>query len=190
MLVGKTGVGKSSFINFTFGEYLAQTSAFEACTKIVKHYAYNTPFGNICLIDTPGLAEDNTSLDKEYLKLVQSQVDLSQLDAIIYVTRLNETRFRPDEKQTLSLLTSELGPSIWNRSWLVLTFAASVPDKYRQEVTQKRVEHIESFLQKITMKNRLSPPFKSFQVKLRVDNSVSSWGQKKVSILSVLTKPI
>jgi len=190
MLVGKTGVGKSSFINSTFGQYLAKTSEFEACTKLVEYHAHNTPIGDICFIDTPGLAEDDNGLDKKYLSLIRGQVDLKQVNAIIYVTRLDETRFRPDEKQTLSLLTSELEPSIWNRSWLVLTFAASVPNEHRQEVTCKRVKDIESFLQNITMKNRLTQPFKGFQLKLRVDNLVSDWSQNKVPILSVLTKQV
>ncbi|MEW6492750.1 MAG: GTPase [Cyanobacteriota bacterium] len=45
LLVGRTGVGKSSFVNATFGEYIAETSEFEACTKFVEHHAYNTPLG-------------------------------------------------------------------------------------------------------------------------------------------------
>lgn len=150
LLVGKTGVGKSSFINAAFGEYIAETSEFEACTKIVEHHAYNTPLGDVCLIDTPGLAENDEACDEAYLDLVKANVDLDQIYATLYVSRLNETRFRADEKQTLQLLTKKLGASIWNHSIIVLTFAASVPSEQLEEAASKRVEHIEEFLKSIT----------------------------------------
>jgi predicted GTPase len=34
LIVGRTGVGKSSFINSTFGAYIAKTSDFEAAQNL------------------------------------------------------------------------------------------------------------------------------------------------------------
>ncbi|MFN6497830.1 MAG: GTPase [Nostoc sp. DedQUE01] len=187
LLFGRTGVGKSSFVNTTFSDYIADTSEFEACTKFVEHYAYDSPLGNVCLIDTPGLAEDDEACDEAYLSLVRSKVDLDQIYATIYVTRLDETRFRPNEKRTLRLLTSRLGASIWNRSILVLTFAASVPVGQREEAISRRITHIEEFLQTLTVENKLVPQFRKFYDYWLVDNIVSDWTSDGVSALSLLT---
>ena len=187
LLVGRTGVGKSSFINAAFGSYIAETSEYEACTKIVEHYAYKTPLGDVSLIDTPGLAEDDEACDEAYLSLVRAKVNLAQIYATIYVSRLNETRFRPDEKRTLRLLTNRLGASIRNRSILVLTFAASVPNDQREIFAEKRSQQIFDFLQIITREQDIDQIFQGFDQAWLVDNIVDNWTSDGLPILSVLT---
>ncbi|PSB50137.1 hypothetical protein C7B67_15570 [filamentous cyanobacterium Phorm 6] len=187
LLVGRTGVGKSSFINAAFGSYIAETSEYEACTKIVEHYAYKTPLGDVSLIDTPGLAEDDEACDEAYLSLVRAKVNLAQIYATIYVTRLNETRFRPDEKRTLRLLTNRLGASIWNRSILVLTFAASIPNHQLEIVAEKRSQQIFEFIQNLTKEQDIDKIFQGFEQTWLVDNIVDNWTSDGLPILSVLT---
>jgi len=187
LLVGRTGVGKSSFINAAFGSYIAETSEYEACTKIVEHYAYKTPLGDVSLIDTPGLAEDDEACDEAYLSLVRAKVNLAQIYATIYVSRLNETRFRPDEKRTLRLLTNRLGASIWNRSILVLTFAASVPNDQREIFAEKRSQQIFEFIQNLTKEQDIDKIFQGFEQTWLVDNIVDNWTSDGLPILSVLT---
>lgn len=187
LLVGRTGVGKSSFINAAFGSYIAETSEYEACTKIVEHYAYKTPLGDVSLIDTPGLAEDDEACDEAYLSLVRAKVNLAQIYATIYVSRLNETRFRPDEKRTLRLLTNRLGASIWNRSILVLTFAASIPNHQLEIVAEKRSQQIFEFIQNLTKEQDIDKIFQGFEQTWLVDNIVDNWTSDGLPILSVLT---
>jgi predicted GTPase len=187
LLVGRTGVGKSSFINAAFGSYIAETSEYEACTKIVEHYAYKTPLGDVSLIDTPGLAEDDEACDEAYLSLVRAKVNLAQIYATIYVSRLNETRFRPDEKRTLRLLTNRLGASIWNRSILVLTFAASIPNHQLEIVAEKRSQQIFEFIQNLTKEQDIDKIFQGFEQTWLVDNIVENWTSDGLPILSLLT---
>jgi predicted GTPase len=185
LVVGRTGVGKSSFINSVVGKSIATTSKYEACTKTIKYYEHNSYLGNSCLIDTPGLAEDDIECDNKYLDLIINSVDLNAIDTLIYVSRLDETRFRPEEKRTISLLTEKLGALIWNKAWLVFTFAASVPKENRDIVTNTRKIHIEKFIETVTLEHHLDLPFQGFKIKLRVDNSSKNWSSKSMPITSL-----
>ena len=108
LLLGITGSGKSSFVNSTFGIQLAETNAYQACTKVVKYFSRNTPWGDICLIDTPGMAEGEEESDGAYLSLIRKEVNLSEIDSLLYISRLNETRFRAEEKITPSSISSRI----------------------------------------------------------------------------------
>jgi len=181
LLLGQTGVGKSSFINSALGIQVAATSDFEACTKVVKHHAYGTSLGDVCLIDTPGLAEDSLALDRKYLRMIR-QNKYTKNCITLYISALNETRFRPSEKRTLHLLTEELGPSIWSRPWLLFTFAASVlPDK-RNIACETRVKHISEYLYKISPTS-----FLKFEKIFLIDNKVTDWTNTGMPITSALT---
>lgn len=185
LIVGQTGVGKSSFVNATFGVSHAKVAEFQACTKVVKHYAYGTPYGDVCLIDTPGLGEGSSELDTTYLRMIRTSTEYQQLHATLYVTPLHETRFRSSEKNALVLLTQVLDTVIWSKAWLVLTFASLVkPD--RLELTwRKRWEQITLYLQEITAPNNR---FRSFEQIILIDSVVSHWTKDAVPIASILTK--
>jgi predicted GTPase len=82
LMLGRTRVGKSSFVNAAFGRRVASTCDYEPCTNDVQYHQHSTRFGEICLIDTPGLAEDTIECDRRYLDLVTESVDLNQLTAV------------------------------------------------------------------------------------------------------------
>lgn len=180
LLVGRTGVGKSSFINSVFGQYIAETAEYEACTRVLEHYAYNSPWGEICLIDTPGLAEDDLDCDNKYLDLIRQKVNLRETYATFYITRLDDTRFRPDEKRTLSRLTEHLGKQIWKRTILILTFAASVPSHRRREATNQRKEDIQNYLRQVS-----AGQFREFHDYWLIDNVVPKWSDNGVPISTI-----
>ena len=179
LIAGRTGVGKSSFVNNTFGIRLAETSPLRACTKVVEYHSRTTPFGPVALIDTPGLAEDDEDLDIAYLKLVSERLKSTHIDSMIYVTTLKDNRtLRTEEKTALRLLTEHLGGRIWEPSWLVLTFAASVSSSDRWSHAKHVRSTLESYLTGLTgLGTNRTGRYREMQFErmLLTDNVVSGW---------------
>lgn len=175
VLAGRTGVGKSSFVNTAFGGQLAKVDRYEACTKMVDYYARTTEYGDICLIDTPGLAEGNGEHDVTYLSMVKDRIKDLSIDAFIYVTPLHETRFRSEEQEALARITQVLGPAIWSSSWLVFTFAASVPDGDRTRAVDEHLHHFHSLLARIARPGGFLGGYRGFRNVLLVDNKAPRW---------------
>lgn len=173
MLIGRTGVGKSSFINTAFGVKTASISHYESCTKIIKHYSKSTEWGDFCLIDTPGLCEDNESLDFKYLTMIKNDDSIPDNISVIYITPLNDTRFKREEKMALKKLHEHF-PLYFNNMWIVFTFSASVDNIKRSETYSNRLNDIEGYIKSY------HKPFSGFRKMGLVDNVIANWCEKGV----------
>ena len=161
-------MGKSSFINSVLGEARADTHDFEPCTPKPASFEAAVSSGKIRLIDTPGLGVDENQ-DKGYLETLGS-IDLTEIHGILYVSRLDETRFRPEEKKVLDALVRLTGYSSWLNARLVLTFAAKCPlDELWQRVDQRQ-QQIEGY-----MRRRLSHRRFRFLDVYPIDNLEEDW---------------
>ena len=175
LVLGKTGVGKSSFINTTYGEYIAETSQYEACTDVVKHYARNTPWGDLCLIDTPGFAEGDTERDEHYLRLIKQDVDFRNLESAIWVSRLDATRFYADERRAIRSVTRVLGARMWKHVRLVFTFAANVEAGQHERRCHRRGDSLAEFIWGVVQER--DRRFTSIEVEMMIiDNEGDEWG--------------
>lgn len=137
LLIGRTGVGKSSTINSLLGVKVSEVGRFEATTKRVKYFnadIHDIPF---TVIDTPGLTEDDLDVtDFNYLEEIKREVQ--QIDCLWYVTRLDEPRIRRDELMSLRLVSQTFGEDVWKRAIIVFTFADMVnPTEYKQYFVQR-----------------------------------------------------
>jgi hypothetical protein len=59
-----------------------------------------------------------------------------------FVTRLDETRVRSDERRAIQLLTENLGPHIWKNAMIVFTFAEAIAPADYPRYLEKRTRLI------------------------------------------------
>ncbi|MBP0028177.1 GTPase [Roseofilum sp. Guam] len=143
LLVGRTGVGKSSTVNTLMGKKVCKVGDDEPVTFSVK--SFDTQMAEIpfWVIDTPGLCDEiEGQNDAEYISKIKSSIDLRKVDCLWFVTPLHETRVRSDEKRAIRLISESFGSGIWGLSIIVFTFAGFVERNDFPEKLRKRTELI------------------------------------------------
>lgn len=146
LLVGRTGVGKSSTINSLLGEEVAPVGDFDPTTFEVKLYECEHGGVKFHLYDTPGLCDElpKAGKDSEYIEKMTKTV--KNIDCLWYVTPLDDSRIRLDEKRAWTLITRAFGPQVWQRSVIVFTRADMVPQERFEEFVRERSKRIWQYL--------------------------------------------
>ncbi len=153
MVVGKTGVGKSTLLNSLFGENLAITGNGKPITQKIRKFE---PEGfPISIYDTPGMELDGEhsaeSLLNEVTKLIQDKMksnDIEQaIHCILYCINTTSSRFEESESdflQKLTVNTSQCNTPVI----LVLT----------QSFSKKKAEEMLNEIRKMTLPVRRVVP--------------------------------
>ena len=126
LLVGRTGVGKSSSVNSLMDKEVAKVGHHVPTTVTVEFYHHEAAGINFTVVDTPGLCDDleDKGNDESYLELIRTKVP--EVDCLWYVTKLNDTRVSNDERRAIKLISAGCGRDIWKRAIIVFTYANAV----------------------------------------------------------------
>ncbi len=161
ILIGKTGVGKTSLLNVIFGKAIGKvgyTSKSE--TKTSNFYCIKENIqGEIvyfCIVDTPGLYDcDGFDVDKEQkmqiIKLISNEN--IKIKGLLFLSNFQNERF--DSSEQMSLLSyNVLFPlkNFWERILLVFTHYYGDPNGDTKEEIKQKSDELISDIFKIIMK--------------------------------------
>jgi len=149
-LVGRTGVGKSSTVNSLMGKTIAVVGDYEPCTMDITKYENELNGINFTIIDTPGLCDDLEEFGNDYEYLERMRSDVSQVDSMWFVSRLDETRVTNDEKRGIKLISEAFNSKIWEQAVIIFTFAGAKNASDYPIALEKRTELIRKEIAKYT----------------------------------------
>ena len=122
LVIGQTGVGKSTLINNLLGEDVAGVgSNLTSCTPAVRSYEGVVEGVPVKLIDTPGLDDATTGNDERNVEEIRRLLQEETIHLIIYCTKISETRLHKGIIRTFKKYT-EIGVD-WEKTVIALTFA-------------------------------------------------------------------
>lgn len=128
LVLGKSGVGKSSTINSIFDQVKATTDAFRPATNCIQNVSGIVNGIKVTCIDTPGLlpfSPKTLKRNRKILYAVKRHVKKSPPDIILYFERLDLIKSDYSDFPLMKLIGEILGPAIWFSTVLIMTHASS-----------------------------------------------------------------
>jgi GTP-binding protein EngB required for normal cell division len=148
LLIGRTGVGKSSLINTLAQASLAAVDYSYACTKAIASYAFDTPAGSYVLHDSPGFCEDdNPETDADYFSKIKDFIDGKTIEScdisLLFTIRLGSTRVRSEDHKVVEYLAELLLrfrlPVVLVATWADFT---SSDQSVRRQLDLARIQYL------------------------------------------------
>ena len=158
LLVGKSGVGKSSFINALFqSDKVAQVGIVGPETSDIKRYDLTMQDIGVTIkvYDTPGFGTSRKE-NMESIEAIRKNCEV--LDVIFLCIRMDD-QVRSEDRELIMLLGKEFGEDFWKKTLLVFTMANAVKPmgsnrehsdrEYLQLVIDKLIDEIDKSFKKV-----------------------------------------
>ena len=139
LVIGVTGVGKSTLINNLLGEDVAGVGySITSATSDVSCYEGTIEGVPVKVYDTPGLADSRSERDEEYLDEIRKLIGKDTIHLIIYCLKMTETRIHQGIIRTFQQYT-KIGVD-WKKTAIALTFADALnpPSRLRKQGISKK----------------------------------------------------
>ena len=169
LLMGRTGVGKTSTVRSLLGEDIGIVKDWEPATMDVAIYDAKISNIQFRIIDTPGLCDEleEERNDDKYIKQIKEKI--KEFDCLWFVSRLNETRVTADEKRGIKGITEAFGSEVWKHAIIIFTFANAITGEseyknalqirtklIRQEIQKRTGEAIASDIPSVAVDNMVT----------------------------------
>ena len=126
LVIGETGVGKSTLVNNILGKEVAPVGdSTESMTPTVVKYRDEVNGMPVVLYDTPGLGDSQCGADEQHLKQISDLLDSGAVHITVYCIKMTETRMRASLIRTFKEYT-QIGID-WKFVVFALTFADVLP---------------------------------------------------------------
>ena len=188
LLVGRTGVGKSSTVNSLMGREEARVGKFRPTSTGVTAYEAEVEEIKYLVVDTPGFF-DASGGTSSYIKLIRKEA--KEIDCLWFVTRLDDNRVGDDEVRSISLVTKAFGADVWKRSIIIFTHADKVEAAEYAEYLVERTTVVREVVAREIGDKRIAKSIPSVAItnKTSVAPDGTLWlGQLYTTILSRISR--
>lgn len=161
LVLGKTGSGKSSFINYFTGQNLAETGTGKPITQKMHKYVLNSDDFKVEIYDSKGIEVETVSDDiKSYINKIRKENStndiLSGIHGIFYCVSMANCRFEDEEINIIKKIMAQTCQNIH----IILTMCDSVDsvviNRMREKIKNNFNEDIKIFdICSITKKIRI-----------------------------------